>query len=68
MTRETIRLITNLSRRLKITRANVINQAVYRMAFNNGIAGIDQDWKQIAKERGLPDNVMDYLRNGVRHR
>jgi hypothetical protein len=67
MKRETVRLIARLSKRLKLTQGRIIDRAVYCMAFNNGIAGIDVDWKQESKKRGWSKELRDYLSHSVRN-
>jgi hypothetical protein len=51
MTRETVRLISRLSRILRLPSGRVIDQAVYRLAYQYDLAGVAADWRSGAIER-----------------
>jgi hypothetical protein len=51
MTRETRNLIRRLSRILKLPSGRVIDQAVYRLAYQYDLAGVAADWRAVARER-----------------
>ena len=71
MTRETRNLIRRLSRILKLPSGRVIDQAVYRLAYQYDLAGVAADWRAVARERfgkGWAGNVAkSRLKRHTRH-